>query len=303
MTSSGIAPGVAAARTTGVLGVAALVLGLVLAGCGGGQADPVRSGGTPSGGGTPGDTASGDTRSGDAVSGDGTSPGATVVSPLVVHAAASLAGVMDDLEALVERRHPDIDVQANLGGSQALAAQLEQGAPGGVFVSANPDQFERVEPLLVGPGDLLATNELVVVVPSANPAGITTLADLADDGVTVALGAPGVPVGDYAREVLTAAGLTPTVVTEELDVRSVVAKVAAGEVDAGIAYATDVVGPLGDGVAAVAIPDDVNLVTDVLIGIVAGDQAAAGARFVDVALGPDGQALLVEARFSPGITP
>ena len=230
-------------------------------------------------------------------------PETSDTTTLVVHAAASLTGVLDDLSALVERRHPDIDVRANLAGSQALAAQLAQGAPGGVFISANPAQFERVASLLDGPGDVLATNQLVVVVSTANPADVTALADLADPKVTVALGAPGVPAGDYAREVLARAGITATVVTEELDVRSVVRKVAAGEVDAGIAYATDVVGPLGAGVEAVPIPPGDNVVAEVRIGVIAGDQADAGARFVAVALGLQGQQLLADAGFTPAAMP
>jgi len=88
-----------------------------------------------------------------------------------------------------------------------------------------------------------ATNTLVLVVPTSNPAQIHTVDDLTKPGVKIVIGDPSVPVGAYTRTVLSNLGLSAAVlknvVSQEVDVRSVLAKVALGEADAGFVYATD----------------------------------------------------------------
>ncbi|HVH51867.1 MAG TPA: molybdate ABC transporter substrate-binding protein, partial [Gaiellaceae bacterium] len=85
-------------------------------------------------------------------------------------------------------------------------------------------------------------NELIVIVPKSNPAHIRTVSDLAKPGVKLDIAAAGVPVGDYTRTVLHNLGLDSAlsnVVSQETDVREVLAKVALGEADAGFVYTTD----------------------------------------------------------------
>ena len=132
----------------------------------------------------------------------------------------------------------------SFGGSNDLVAQIEQGAPADVFASANtklPAQL-HAEGLCSTPV-VFTRNELVVIVPKANPAGIRGIRDLTRRGVRVVVAAEGVPVGDYTLEVLQQLGLdsavTRNVVSRESDVRGVLSKVALGEADAGFVYATD----------------------------------------------------------------
>ena len=161
--------------------------------------------------------------------GDDTDDGA-----LVVFAASSLGEVA-----------PRIDSTATvvLGGSNDLAAQLRDGAKAGVFLSASArpvDELRRAG--IVETPVAFASNRLVVVTPAANVSGASTLSDLARSGMKLVLGAEGVPAGDYAREALRAAGLEEAlaqVVSLEDDVKGVLGKVALGEADAGIVYATD----------------------------------------------------------------
>ena len=154
---------------------------------------------------------------------------------LTVFAAASLTEVL-----------PTIDARPRYGfaGSDTLAAQIAQGAPADVFVAASPKYPEQLyEQGLVQKPIPFATNTLVLVVPRSNPAGIRTVDDLAKPGVKVVIGDPSVPVGAYTRTVLANLGISApvmkNVVSQETDVRSVLAKVALGEADAGFVYVTD----------------------------------------------------------------
>jgi molybdate transport system substrate-binding protein len=154
---------------------------------------------------------------------------------LTVYAASSLTNVFPKIDR-AERY--------SFGGSNQLAAQIQQGAPADVFASANtalPNQLHAKG--LCSKPVVFTRNALVVVVPSANPAGIGSVYDLAKRGLKVVVAAPGVPVGSYTLQVLRnmklAAAVQKNIVSEETDVREVLSKVALGEADAGLVYSTD----------------------------------------------------------------
>jgi molybdate transport system substrate-binding protein len=153
---------------------------------------------------------------------------------LTVFAAASLTSVF-----------PQIDKapRYSFAGSDQLAFQITQGAPADVYAAASPKYPEQLYAKgLVHKPRVFATNELVLIVPHANEAGIRSVFDLRRKGLRVVIGAKGVPVGDYTRKALTALGLSSVlknVASQETDVKSVVAKVALGEADAGFVYRTD----------------------------------------------------------------
>ena len=86
------------------------------------------------------------------------------------------------------------------------------------------------------------TNRLVLIVPRSNPAGLRSVYDLRRKDVKLVVGEARVPVGTYTRQVLRRLGtlsVLDKVVSEEPDVKGVVAKVALGQADAGFVYATD----------------------------------------------------------------
>ena len=185
--------------------------------------------------------------------------------------------------------------------SNGLATQIEQGAPVDVFASAAPKWLDAVA---TDPGVIaratFGRNRLVVIVPRDDPARIVRLADLARRGVKLVLAAPGVPAGDYARQVLAKAGMRGAfrnVVSNEQDVEGVVAKVTSGDADAGIVYATDLTTSVSSRVRAIEIPSAANVVAVYQIGIVRSTKAETAARaFFDYVLGP-GQATLRAAGF------
>jgi molybdate transport system substrate-binding protein len=153
---------------------------------------------------------------------------------LTVFAAASLTNVF-----------PQIDSRArySFGGSNMLAAQIEQGLPADVFASANaglPWQLRRKG--LVTRPVVFTSNKLVIVIAHGNPLHLHNVHDLERSGLKIVMAAAGVPVGDYTRKVLKRLGLSDLVdkaVSQETDVREVLSKVVLGEADAGFVYATD----------------------------------------------------------------
>jgi molybdate transport system substrate-binding protein len=147
-----------------------------------------------------------------------------------------------------------------------------------------------------------ATNQLVIITPVDDPAGVSTLQDLAKPGVQVVLGAEGVPVGDYARQMLDRNEVTdevmPNVVSNEPDDASVVAKVQSGEADAGIVYASDVAS--NTDVRGVPIPSKQNVIATYPIAVVTGSaNTKLASSFVTYVTGSQGEATLTQYGFGP----
>jgi molybdate transport system substrate-binding protein len=153
---------------------------------------------------------------------------------LTIFAAASLTNVF-----------PQIDKKPtySFAGSNALAAQIKQGAPADVFAAATTSIPQQLyDAGLVEKPVVFTRNALILIVPKSNPARIHSVYDLRRDGVKLVVAAPSVPVGDYTRVVLHNLSLDDAlrnVVSNESDVREVLAKVALGEADAGFVYTTD----------------------------------------------------------------
>jgi molybdate transport system substrate-binding protein len=170
------------------------------------------------------------------------------VKLLAIFAAASLTGVF-----------PQIDhaPKFQFAGSDQLAFQITQGAHADVFAAASPKYPQQLyAQRLCSKPAAFATNTVVLIVPRANPARIDSVYDLQRDGIKLVIGAQGVPIGDYTRKLLANLGLSSVlknVVSQEDDVKYVVAKVALGEADAGFVYRTDVK-PVGNKVFRIAIP-------------------------------------------------
>jgi molybdate transport system substrate-binding protein len=159
--------------------------------------------------------------------------------PIDVYAASSLADVMELVEDRYERDNPEVDIRMNLAGTNALVRQVNSGADAAILVAADASFLDDlIDPPAASPVPL-ATNELTLTVPVDNPAGIEGPADLSVEGVLTARCATGVPCGDATDDYLAANGFTVGRSTEEANVRSVLTKVSAGEVDAGFVYRTD----------------------------------------------------------------
>ena len=221
------------------------------------------------------------------------------LAPVTVFAASSLTDVL-----------PAIDPTGrfSFAGSNTLATQIGSGAPADVFASANTTIPAALyaQGLVEKPADF-TRNTLVIVVPKANPAGIHNVYDLAKPGVKLVVAGPGVPVGSYTLQVLKnmnlTAAVTKNVVSQETDVREVLAKVALGEADAGFVYSTD----------ARTVPGKVTVVKvpawaqpKVQYGacvVTASPNKAAAQAFVTKLLGTAAQKQLLAYGFLPRVKP
>lgn len=231
----------------------------------------------------------------------GDSGSGEVSGTVLVFAAASLTDAFGDLSDAFEAAYPGTTVELNLGGSSALREQILEGAPADVFASANESNMTQVvdaeahgsEPVI------FVRNMLQIVVPAGNRAGVTGLEAFGDESLLIGLCAQGVPCGDFGREILANAGITPAQDTDEPDVRALLTKVAADELDAGIVYVTDVTAA-GDEVEGIDIPAEHNVEARYRIATLdASPNPAAAAAFVDFVLSEEGQAILTSYGFAP----
>jgi molybdate transport system substrate-binding protein len=231
---------------------------------------------------------------------------------LNVFAAASLTDAFNEIGVQFAAEHKGVDVVFNFAGSNQLATQIGQGAPADVFASANKTQMQAAIDsgrIVSGTQQSFVRNRLVVVTPADNPAKLASLQDLAKPGVKVVLAAKEVPVGQYALDFLDKAeadgslgvgyknAVLANVVSYEENVRSVLAKVALGEADAGIVYTSDAAVSEGD-IQQIEIPDAFNTVATYPIATLSDSPNGAVARqFVDYVLAPAGQQVLEKYGF------
>ena len=213
--------------------------------------------------------------------------------------------------AFVEQT-PGVTVVTNYAGSSSLTAQLLEGAPADLLAPADPDQMETVAAagLLASEPRLFAGNRLTAIVPADNPAAVSSFRDLARPGVRLVLAIPGVPVRAYTDELLAALREDPAfgptfvgafyanVVSEEANVRQVAAKVALGEADAGLVYASDVTSQLSEAVAELALPGGYSITAAYpLAPLTAAREPEAAAAFIEFVLSEAGQSILQQWGF------
>jgi molybdate transport system substrate-binding protein len=228
-------------------------------------------------------------------------------APATIFAAASLSEVFQEAARQVEKKS-GFEYRFHFAGSQQLAAQLEQGAPADVFASADDRWMEYASQhnLIDGDAKRFARNRLVVITPVSNPGRVDKLEDLGRPGVKVLMGTESVPAGRYARQALANLSngsdygrrVLSNVVSQEDNVKSIVAKVQLGEADAGFVYVTDVSPSVRGRVRAISIPEASNVVADYPIAIAHGAANHEAAQaFVDYLLSTDGQTLLARYGF------
>ncbi|MEV5975300.1 molybdate ABC transporter substrate-binding protein [Streptomyces sp. NPDC051921] len=224
------------------------------------------------------------------------SAGAAPRADLTVLAAASLTDVFRTAGAAYEKSHPGTKITFSFAGSQELVAQVSQGSPADVLVTADTKSMGKVEADTSAP-TVIAKNRLVIATGEGNPHKVAGLKDLADPKLKVVLAAPEVPVGKYSKQILDAQRITVKPVSQEPNVRAVLSKVELGEADAGLVYKTDAESA-EDKVDAVEIPDAQNAVATYPAATLKGSKnAGAAAAFVAWLSSPEGQKILQDAGF------
>ncbi|HEX6213233.1 MAG TPA: molybdate ABC transporter substrate-binding protein [Vicinamibacterales bacterium] len=209
-------------------------------------------------------------------------PVATQPLGLVVSVAASMNDALAEIAGLY-RAATGVAVALNPGGSNTLARQIVEGAPVGLFLSADDIQMDVVEKagrLVPGTRTRLLRNDLVIIVPPDALRRLTVEQVLDGRVNRLAMGEPSaVPAGVYGRRFLERRGawerLSPKIVPFPT-VRGVLAAVEAGRVDAGIVYGSDA---LESRVHVIARAADLNIVHSA--AVIAGPNEAAARRFLE----------------------
>ena len=174
-------------------------------------------------------------------------PPAAATVELTVSAAVSLKDALKDVQTAYLKKAPHVKIVFNLGASGSLQKQIEQGAPADIFISAAPKQMNELESkntILKPTRRNLVENKLVLIVPQNSPLKIAKFEELANsDMKRLGIGEPNVvPAGQYAQQALKKLEIWDSVVDRIVfakDVRTVLAYVETGNVDAGIVYKTD----------------------------------------------------------------
>ena len=214
------------------------------------------------------------------------------MAAVLVAAAISLKAPLEDAARQFGATSPGETIAFTFGSSGQLAAQIENGAPVDLFISASPVELERLaigERIERETRTTLAGNRLVIVVPR----GAEPPADLAGLALPrfkrIAVGNPRtVPAGRYARQSLVANGIVDQVDSRLVyaeNALQIAALVERGEADAAILFATDAAafGPVRE------IPDALHAPIlcegAVVSDAVAGERAEAFLRFLASSVG------------------
>lgn len=229
---------------------------------------------------------------------------------LNVFAAASLTDAFTEIGKIFEAQNPGSTVTFNFAGSQALRTQIEEGAPADIFASASQAEMDDLISRAYVAQDapqVFLHNRLVVILPEENPAALMKLEDLARLGLKLVLAAEEVPVGQYSRQSLDQMNaqfgnsfkekVLANVVSNEDNVRQVVAKVQLGEADAGIVYNSDAVA--APGLKTIEIPAELNVIAGYPIApLDRSANADLAIAFIEYVLSTEGQAVLQKWGFA-----
>ncbi len=232
---------------------------------------------------------------------------------LTVFAAASLSSAFNETITQYETAHPNVNIVPQYAGTQVLVTQVQQGAQADVFASASTSYMNT----LVKGGYMVNSsvanfteNKLALIVPTNNPANISSLSDLNKSGIKIVICAPSVPCGSYTLQVLNKTannsaygpafktGVMANVVSQETDVNSAVSKIALGEADVAFVYQSDVPASMQSQIKVITLPDNVNVLAVYPIGVLAQSKNQAVAQdFENYVLSANGTAILDKYHF------
>jgi molybdate transport system substrate-binding protein len=216
---------------------------------------------------------------------------------ITVLAASSLTGTFTELGQKFEEEHPGVTVKFAFDSSATLAQQATDGAPADVLATADQTTMDSAKAAQASDPKTFATNVMVLATPADNPGHVQAFSDLNKSSVKFVMCVPTAPCGKIGQALLDQDHITGRPVSQEVDVKSVLAKLTEGEADAGIIYTTDAVAA-GSDVKANPIPGaDQQITTYPIVALKQSDHSDLAQEFVDLVLGPTGRQILQQAGF------
>jgi molybdate transport system substrate-binding protein len=236
------------------------------------------------------------------------SPSAETPKELRVLAAASLTDAFKELAADFEQAEPGTRLTFSFAGSNQLRTQLEQGSPGDVFVSADRSQMEAAIKSGVARAETVTpfiANELAILVPKNNPTSISGLSDLGARPMKVVIADGSVPVGRLTQRLIEQAANDPSlgqafttrleaaIVSREQNAASLTTKVALGEADAALGYASEAFNASATKLACISLPEHLRQRTEYVAAVTSHAAAPSHAEaFISFLRTPRAQAVL-----------
>jgi molybdate transport system substrate-binding protein len=216
---------------------------------------------------------------------------------ITVLAASSLTGTFTELGQKFEEEHSGVTVKFAFDSSATLAQQATDGAPADVLATADQTTMDSAKAAQASDPKTFATNVMVLATPADNPGHVQAFSDLNKSSVKFVMCVPTAPCGKIGQALLDQDHITGRPVSQEVDVKSVLAKLTEGEADAGIIYTTDAVAA-GSDVKAIPIPGaDQQITTYPIVALKQSDHSDLAQEFVDLVLGPTGRQILQQAGF------
>jgi molybdate transport system substrate-binding protein len=170
-------------------------------------------------------------------------PGAPVAAgkTLLVYCGAGMREPMDEIAEIFEERE-GIRIEYTYGNSAQLLSQIELYQTGDAYMpGALPYIQSAMDKGFVNRTEKVVYHVITIVVPKGNPANITSLEDLAQPGVRVAIGEPtGPAIGQGTKKMLEKDGLWDAVsanaVVRTATVNELLVYIAMEQADAALIY-------------------------------------------------------------------
>ena len=234
-----------------------------------------------------------------------------ILYTLNIFADSSLADLFTDLGGVFEASNPGVAVSFNFDSSQVLQKQIQEGASADLFASADAlDMNALITSGLVdeAAAQIILSNDLVVILPLNNPAGIESLEDLAKPGVRLIVGSEESPIGRNSLLLLDrmddafGAGFKDqalkNVTANEDNVKLLVSQIELGEGDAGIVYSSDAF--VSSQLSIIDVPLDLNVAVDYsLAPLTKSANADLALKFIELILSGQGQEIIQRWGFLP----
>lgn len=226
---------------------------------------------------------------------DASDDGEDLSGSITVSAAASLTETFTELAEQFEDENPGVEIDLVFDSSGTLADQAAEGAPGDVLATADLGSMERAGDARAEDPEVFATNDLVLVAPADNPAGITGIESLNDEAVTYVICVETAPCGGLSQTALEDNDITNEPASLERDVKATLSRVVEDEADAGLVYRTDALAE-GDAVVSFDLPETLSTEYPITLLEQTSNEAVATA-FIDYVLSEAGAEVFSAAGF------